>query len=391
MKKEEKFLIEICNAYLYKQNITLDESIDYSRLFSVCREHNLIAITFAVIKNSPNKGAVPAATYKLFEDGFYETIVKYDSQTGVIDDINRLFSDNGIRHIFFKGAEIREYYPVPEVRAMGDIDVLIDKENNGAAKELLTANGYELKNSNGPVNDYLKNGVLIELHTKIVSGKVGSSNAESGFEGAMSNAEYNGLRGRLNADYQLAYLITHIAHHFWFYGAGIKLILDLAVVQKRFDIDYDRVLDILDDIGLKKFGQVILTLCSKWFNVGPNYCHDISITQEFVISFGAFGNAKRNKAAVVTRKQLEDGKKPSPVMSRLRLLFPPYSKMKNIPYIKFIENRPWLLPIAWIYRLFYNLKHRRSLVADANNGLGSRQVTAQAENELEYFKEIGLL
>ena len=78
-------------------------------------------------------------------------------------------------------------------------------------------------------------------------------------------------------------------------------------------------------------------------------------------------------------------------MSRLRLLFPPYNKMKNIPYIKFIENRPWLLPIAWIYRLFYNLKHRRNLVADANNGLGSRQVTAQAENELEYFKEIGLL
>lgn len=391
MKKKENYLVEICNAYLHKQNIHLDESIDYSRLFSVCREHNLLAVAFCIIKNSDNKSIVPDRVYKSFEDGFYETIIKYDAQTNVINILERILNENGIRHIFFKGAEIREYYPVPEARAMGDIDILIDQKSRDAVKSILLSNGFELKNSNGPVYDYVKDGVLIEVHTKIISGKVGNSNAEEGFADAMCNASYNGLSGKLNPSYHLAYMITHIAHHFWFYGAGIKLILDLAVFQNHFNIDYEEAFGLLDKIGLKRFGEVILSLCAKWFEVGSSYTDNTVDTEEFVVSFGAFGNAKRNKAAVVERKELEEGKRPSPLMSRLRLLFPPYSKIKNIPYIHFIENRPWLLPVAWLYRLFYNLKHKRRLVIDANSGLGNDKTTKQAQKELQFFEEIGLL
>lgn len=391
MKKEENYLIKICNAYLHKQNIQLDESIDYSRLFSVCREHNLLAVAFCIIKNSDNKGIVPGMVYKSFEDGFYETIIKYDAQTNVINILERILNENGIRHIFFKGAEIREYYPVPEARAMGDIDILIEPKSRDTVKSILLSKGFELKNSNGPVYDYVKDGVLIEVHTKIVSGKVGNSNAEEGFANAMSNASYNGLSGKLNPSYHLAYMITHIAHHFWFYGAGIKLILDLAVFQSHFSIDYEEVFGLLDKINLKHFGEVILSLCAKWFEIGGSYTDNTVDTEEFVVSFGAFGNARRNKAAVVERKELEEGKRPSPLMSRLRLLFPPYSKIKNIPYIHFIENRPWLLPVAWIYRFFYNLKHKRRLVIDANSGLGNDKTTKQAQEELQFFEEIGLL
>lgn len=391
MKNEEKYLIALCSNYLNGQTVQLDESIDYSRLFSVCQEHNLIAVAFCVIKNSPNKDIVPDNVYKDFEDVFYETIIRYDMQTKVIICLDDILNRHNIRHVFFKGAEIRDSYPVPETRAMSDIDILIEQNSRDKVKDLLLSNGFELKNSNGPVYDYCKDGVLIEMHTKIVSGKVGSSNAEGCFLDAIDNAEFNGYRGTLDANYHLAYLITHIAHHFWFYGAGIKMILDLAVFQSAFEIDYNKVTAKMEDIGLADFSKIILTVCKKWFGVGQAFEIDTDKTEEFITSFGAFGNANRSKAAVIERKELEEGKKNSALMTRLRLLFPPYSKLKNIPYISFIEDRPWLVPIAWLYRIFYNFKYRRKFVMEAAAEIGSDESGSEAKKELSFFEEIGLI
>jgi predicted nucleotidyltransferase len=391
MEKEEQYLITLCNAYLKKQAIKLDESVDYSRLFSVCREHNLLAIAFCPIKNSQNKSIIPQNIYKNFEDAFYETIIRYDMQSKVMQSIDKILSDNDIKHIFFKGAQIRDLYPVPETRAMSDIDILIEQDNRDKVKKLLLSNSFEIKNSNGPVYDYTKDGILIEMHTKIISGKVGSSNAENCFLDAIEHAQFTNCQGTLDADYHLAYLITHIAHHFWFYGAGIKMILDLAVFQSSYKIDYDKLMIRMEQIGLLDFSKTILSVCYKWFGVGQTYNKDVTKTEEFLTSFGAFGNAKRNKAVVVERKELEEGKKTSPIMTRLRLLFPPYSKLKNIPYIKFIEGRPYLVPFAWIYRIFYNFKYKRKFVMEATLAIGSDETDAESKKELSYFEEIGLI
>ena len=391
MRKEEKYLIELLCAYLRNSKISLDNSVDYSRLFDISREHNLIAIVFCVIKSADNRDIIPKELFTKFEDGFYETIFRYDHQKNTIEELSRLLIDNKIRHIFFKGSEIKELYPVPEARAMGDIDVLIAQEDRDKVKNLLIENNFELENSNGPVYDYRKNNILIEMHTKIVSGKVGSSNAETSFIDAIDHAEFDGCRGRLDSNYHFAYLITHIAHHFWFYGAGIKLILDLAVYQSRVDIDYDAVMQKMQEIGLEHFAKVILSVCKKWFHSGIGYDIDTRVTENFIACFGAFGNGKRNKAVVIERKELEEGKRNSRLLTRLRLLFPSYEKLKNIPYIRFIEGRPWLTPIAWIYRIYYNFRNRKAFVKDATTKIGDEKINLQAQRELEYFKEIGLL
>ena len=75
---------------------------------------------------------------------------------------------------------------------------------------------------------------------------------------------------------------------------------------------------------------------------------------------------------------------------RFRLLFPPYERLKEIPYIKFIENRPYLTPLAWIYRFFYNLKNRRSFMLGTVKHLSDNSSYSEAEEELEFLKGIGL-
>ncbi len=376
---------------MYGEKIMLDASADYEKLYKLSSVHNLSAVVFCVINTAENKNAVPQATFKRFESDFLEAVVRYDFQGNLIGEIASLCDGAGIRRVFFKGAAIRDLFPVPQARAMGDVDLLIDAENRDKLKKLFTSGGFACENANGNVWEYTKDGLLAEVHTKILSGKIGAHDLESAFENALDYAEFDGTAGRFDDDYHFAYMIAHLAHHFWFYGAGVKLILDLAVMLNRRDIDLGKVMSYLEPCGLCDFAKVVLTVTQKWFGCGKAYDVDTAKTEQFLLNHGAFGNAGRNRAAVITRKDMERGGSGSNAGTRLRLLFPAYRDIRNIPYIRFIDGRPYLLPAAWVYRIYYNLRHRRAFVESATKGLGDEKTKNEAKRELAYFEEIGLL
>lgn len=196
---------------------------------------------------------------------------------------------------------------------------------------------------------------------------------------------------RMNNDYHLAYLIAHIAHHFKFYGAGLRMILDLAVILNTTKIDISRVLDILSKINLDTFAREILGVCFRWFSLGRDFGRNVTKTEEYLLKCGAFGSLTENTGAIVARKDLEDGKSiSSPLLTKMRLAFPSYNRMKNIPYIRFIEGRPWLTPYAWCYRFFYNFKNRGRFVVHTVKSIDDKDTQALAAAELKYFEEIGL-
>lgn len=374
---------------MYGEKIALDPCADYDELYKLSSAHNLSAVMFCVINTAENRDVVPQAAFKRFENDFMEAVIRYDFQSKLIAEIGSLCENAGIECAFFKGAAIRDLFPTPQARIMGDIDVLIDAENRDRFKALLTSNGFKCENANGNVYEYTKDGLLTEAHTKIISGKIGTHDLESAFDGAINHAAFDGTNGELDASYHFAYMIAHLAHHFWFYGAGVKLILDLAVMLNRCEIDLDSVFGYLEACGLTDFAKVIITVTHKWFGCGQDFGVDTAKTEEFLLSFGAFGNVNRNKAAVITRKDMESGG--SEGGTKLRLLFPSYSKVRNIPYIPFIDGRPYLLPAAWVYRIYYNLRHRRAFVESATKGLGDEKTKNEAKRELAFFEEIGLL
>ena len=116
---------------------------------------------------------------------------------------------------------------MPESRAMGDIDILIKECDRNKVKKLLTSNGFDCIKQNGPVYNYVKNNVLFEIHTKLIN-----HYDEEPFCNAFDYAVFDGFEGTFDNNFHFAYLIAHTAHHFKFYGAGIKLIVDQALSQK---------------------------------------------------------------------------------------------------------------------------------------------------------------
>ena len=42
----------------------------------------------------------------------------------------------------------------------------------------------------------------------------------------------------------------------------------------------------------------------------------------------------------------------------LGMLFPPYRNMRCVPQYAFLDGRPWLLPVGWIYRFYHTLRYK---------------------------------
>lgn len=385
MEKEYSLLTEICRHGIFAEEFTVPVDTEWKLLFKLAKAHNLTALFHCAFTKVKNRAYVPTEFLKALENSFLDIVFLSQRQEQCAGEARKLLSENKIKSIAFKGVVLKRLYPVPESRAMGDTDIIISPDDRSTVKKLLTQNGFTCTAENGPVYCYEKYGALLEVHTVLINDYPTES-----FSKPFEFAHFNGCCGEFDDDFHFAYLIAHTAHHFKFYGAGIKLVADLAVMLASKSIDINKVFEYLAEARLDDFARVLLSVCFEWFGKGQSYTTNTLKTKEFLLKNGVFGNANENKGVTVARRELENGKSYSPFMMKLRLAFPSYNRLKSIDYIKFIDGRPWLTPYAWVYRFVYNIKNKKEFMTNAISSLDDENTKTQAYEQLEFFREIGL-
>ncbi|MGN1421026.1 MAG: nucleotidyltransferase family protein [Eubacterium sp.] len=390
MKKEEKLLIRICQCFLNGDSLSLPNNINWKDFYILAKNHNLMGVCHCVF-NDNKELDIEQNIRRLFTDRFYDLIYRFEMQTNAFNDVKECLARAEIYFIPFKGAVLRNLYPVPEGRSMGDIDLIIKEADKDKADKALAENGFNLHSSNAGVCEYLRNGMILEVHTRLFS-----EFGDKAFNDAFENAVFNGFEGQFDDSYHFAYLIAHTANHLKYTGAGIRFVLDLAVMQKKKQIDFEKVFKILKEIGLETFGRVILTVCNEWFGVGESFVENTDRIQKYLIEDGVFGSLKDSNSATVSRLMQceafdsDNGKKRSSLVLKLKLAFPPYSTLRKATYIKFLNGRPWLLPVAWCYRFYYSLKNNRKHMLQTVKNIDDEKTAVLVKEELEFFEEIGI-
>lgn len=389
MDKEELLLLQVCKGCLNEAVQKPDESIDWQRFFTLAKKHNLTAISYCVFQE--NKIQPPQAISDMFLNSFLDIVYISEKQSQALSELKYALEGCQCPYILFKGALLRNLYPVPESRSMGDIDLLIKQEDKKKAEKALTQLGFEHYSSDGAVDSFQRESVVLEVHTKL-----SGYEDRTIFSDAFSYAHFDGMTGELDDSYHLAYMIYHTATHLKYTGAGIRLVLDIAIFLKKRNVDMDKVFELVSEYKLEKFTEVILSVSKQWFGYGKLYTENTEKVQKYLIEDGMFGSMKEGiKATLVRLRQCgvfdsDSNKSTSATMLKLRLAFPSYSTLRKAEYIKFLDGRPYLLPYAWGYRLAYNLKHRRSKIAERLKNIDDENMIALAEEELAFFEEIGL-
>ena len=320
---------------------------------------------------------------------FYGTVAANLNRCVAFETLSKALSAHGIAHMPVKGYYLRRLYPVPELRTFGDIDLLIHPADRKAAHELMLSLGYTVKQDWEPSYSYFKDAEYYEIHTNLMDGNLdGRADLQAYFDGAWAHAVADeGLRYRPADDFHLIYTICHLAKHLYGGGSGMRMYLDVALYVKHEDsgFNWQGIIEEFSSLGLTTFFHTVMNACRLWFGVEtrcplpePDY-EGLEQLLSYTLDSDLFGHS-RDHSVMELRKEKEAGR----VVRTM--LFPPADEIES--RYTFLENRHWLLPLAWSVRLFSNL----SLIPNRLRQM--KQVTRTDKTSVErydgFMRRIGL-
>ena len=380
--------------HLAGRKTVLKDGLDWGKLLKLSNAHEVAGIVYHQCKSWLSQ-----EQRSRYEQTYCFAFYAYANRCSAIKKIQHSFASNGIEYVTVKGLDIANYYPIPALRTMGDLDIVIHQKNKELADKLLVSLGFQTKIKN-PSFDwvYFCDGMEYELHHQLLY------KYDDDINDPLQVKFFNNLwpyadKGRLDWNFHFLFLLIHLKKHLMLYGAGFRMFFDLAIlINSEIDFDWEWIISKVEEFGLSKFVQRCFALLEVWFGIKvPYYCPEIddelvNRLTERIASDGVFGFSNiDNKANIAMNAIMRNGKQRlrSRIRAFFRKAFPGYKRIAFSKNYGFVENRPWLLPAAWLYR-FYRLMLGRTDSASniVDRIMISNEMIDERENEL---REWGLI
>lgn len=178
-----------------------------------------------------------------------------------------------IPYTIIKGVAAASYYPNPKLRAMGDVDFLIDQSDIDDVTKLLLKEGFTMLDENHVCERiFTKEGSVWELHWDIngvPQGEVGDRIHESIKDiikdSVLLSTEYGVCRVNNTFHHGLVLLI-HMAHHLLSSGIGLRHLCDWIVFTESVKDDEFRMLykNVLESVGLWRFACLMALVSNHY-------------------------------------------------------------------------------------------------------------------------------
>lgn len=395
----ELFLRMVGDFAVDRKGVYPDCSNELEELLYLAQIHSLGPVIYHMLQGQrkqlmEQKPELFQRMQRAYHSAVYVSVTQEASRA----EIEEAFEKAGIKIVFFKGAQLRALYSVPELRTMGDLDCLICPEDREKAHRLMCQLGYKRQEQEGAVWVYSMGTIVVEMHTKIARNGLGNGfDYQEFFSDAMEHTKMQNGKLCFESEYHVCYLIYHIAKHLSSTGAGVRMIADIAAILHcdQGDIDWEFVQCQLEQAQLWETALAIYGLCNRWFGIdtsasyrGPEWVLDA--LEAYIVSGGTFGFELRGSGDIYRRNALRESMDRG-WHYRLRLmceyLFP--SKAYLTKYFPPSEKHGWLLPVAWLRRCwlgaFRRKHHSIATIRSMTDGDADRSYW-----EGRMLKEIGL-
>lgn len=395
-----KEFLAMLKAFLRQQPWNPPADLDLPECYRLSKIHNLEPVLYHMIK--PHWAFFCqrfAQTMAKLEKAYRAAVYYALTQQAQAGEVVACFQKNAMDLALFKGYRIKDCYPVPELRTMGDLDLLIRRQDRESSHQLLLSLGYACAIGKGDVWVYRKGNTTLEVHTRIAENFPHNPfDYRAYFSDAISHTEeYQGYTCLENG-YHLLFLIYHIAKHLNSTGAGIRLFLDIALFTNQLQgrLDWDVLWDTWREIGLDRAASAVFTLCNRWFGTHLQTLstfpeETLQELESYIIAGGVFGFETHSAGDLYLRKGLVEKKSRSPFAFHMSLLkdylFPSMEHMAAVfPPLK---KHRYLLPVAYVKRWYLGIFRRRknsvSMLKSMVKGDAQR-----AEKEQKMLDDLGL-
>lgn len=363
MDSTQKGIITLLKSAVTQQSLPISEDFDLEAAAALMKRHQCNTLLYDGAVRCGFSRDLPVMQ-KLFRS-YCKMMQISVGQMQMLEQVLAAFEANGIDYMPLKGSNLKALYPQPELRVMGDADVLIRIEQRKAIKKVMESLGF----SNTGESDYeyvwQNQQLYLELHKRLVPSYDQDFYRHLG-DGWRLARQQEGCHYAMSPEDELIFLFTHFTKHYRDGGIGCRQVVDLYVYLRAYpELDEAYICQELDKLYLLTFYDNIRHLLDVWFADAPVDEITEHISQ-FVFGSGNWGNSDSRVLSFGVRDQRnEDGVGRSRLAWLRKVMFPELQAMRKKYTV--LNKAPWLLPAVWVVRPFYKLLFERRDVMKRKN------------------------
>lgn len=349
MNNQTRGIITLLRGALNGENLTLPEDFDWQSASTTFYIHQLVALA---VRGAPRCGvSLTRPELKRLMALFCADVNVSRAQMQQLNRIFAAFGEKGIHYLPVKGAIIKPLYPQPEMRAMGDADVLIRYEQYPAIRDILLSLGMEEEGERDHECVWKSKELTLELHKHLIPSDNRDYYSYYSDCWAMARQVGDTTAYRLSPEDHFIYLIVHFAKHYRNGTISAKNVCDFHVWRKACpDMDETYIEAEMDKLGLSAFYRNLLDLLDCWF-AGGEATPAVEAITDTVLRGGILDTEASQTASAALKMQKE-----TTSLSKgkwrwlLERVFPPKSYFAlRYPVV---SKWPVLLPFFWVGRWF---------------------------------------
>ncbi len=291
------------------------------------------------------------------------------------------FSNAGIEHMILKGIEFSKYYPPELLRTSTDIDFYMSSRDAERVAKALEERGFtRIEDDFGEIALVKKPYSHIEIHTNFDAVTKKQANF---YADLLENAQYkNDSRRYFSDEDNLLVALLHLYKHFLSSGAGVRMLLDIHIILKKYIPDRESFQKRTADIGIDKFFNSVYEISGYLFE-GKSLDERLFPALEFFLSSGTFGT---NDNYLTVNAAKHDGKT-SKIKNYLKndIGFSNENIKNKYPLAK---KYPVFIPYFHMHRVVSGLIHKKDVVTQVKND--SKVITSD-ENEKQLLEVMELM
>lgn len=277
LKEDEIILCRLLTSALTGNSENTINRINIEPVLKIAKAHNILSLLYDTlvacdILSEYQKEYLERESRKIVQQNYRLLfLTKY---------IQNKCEEAGMKTAVLKGSAASVYFPVPELRKSGDIDILIeDKSKLDIVEKIFFQDGITKEKEqwrNHHVRYYSPEGIELELHVMLAEtldyAKLNRylDGKTKEFLNHTIKKEIMGVTMNvLTEGYHAFYLLVHMVQHFMGAGFGLKLLCDWVVFWNGAisDTDQDDFFRLTKESGLLSFAQIITDVCITYLGL----------------------------------------------------------------------------------------------------------------------------
>ena len=332
MTDDKSQFLYLLNCFL-NGKIPKNNNYDWQGIYKLSSIHNMTAIITQTAKLLQKEYQPSGEIRSAFNQQLGLTLLDYDKKCSALDKIKNILNDNDVDYIIVKGAVLSKFYPIPQLRTSGDIDIILRSNSFDDDIAVLINQGARLVHDDYYTKTFEIDGCDIEMH------RDADVNNEY-FDDIFLHCTVNGCEYSLDDYNHLLYILCHLCKHLAYTGAGVRMLADIDAFVRNIDsFNEAKFLVLCKNAGIEYTAKIILALCNLWFDTPIESKiqldeNTLFMFERVMLDGGVFGLEQSNLGGYLVAKN-SDGRVGA--FGKLKALF------------------KWIFPPAEYVRAYYDL------------------------------------